>query len=157
MGILSGSLDEYKQHSWTERFDESWRRLSCFNLIMVLPWVIGAVVLLGQWHVYSRAADRQIMTTGLVTAVGRGNRVNYQFTYANHVYSAMETPVGNQRVPSSGEKITVYYDPQDPAVSGITDLHEKSMGLWGPVPFLIIASSVVTFLILRRIRATRDL
>lgn len=157
MGILSGSLDEYKQHTWAERFDESWRYPSYLNLIMILPWVIGAVVFLGQWHVYSRAADRQIVTTGLVTAVGRGNRVNYQFTYANHAYSAMETPVGNQRVPSLGEKITVYYDPQDPVVSGITDLHEKSMGLLGPVPFLVIASSAAIFLILRRIRATRDL
>ena len=90
-------------------------------------------------------------------SVERGNRVNYQFTNANHLYTAMEIPLGNQHVPASREEVTVYYDPMDPTVSSINDLHEKSTGVFGHVPFLVVASSAVIFFILHRIRVTRRL
>ncbi|HLK53739.1 MAG TPA: hypothetical protein VKU42_09790 [Candidatus Angelobacter sp.] len=140
----------------TEQFDESWNHPSYLSLIIILSWVIGASVLIWQWHVYSRAADRQAVTTGLVTAVERGNRVSYQFTYANHVYTAIETPLYNRRVPLPGEKIPIYYDSEMPTVSGITDLHQRSIDALGPVPFTVMLSGIAIFVILRRIHAARN-
>ena len=123
---------------------------------MVLPWILGLVIFIWQWHMYSKAADRQAVTTALILTVEKSKWVHYQFTYANHVYNNLHPEFYGNGVPLAEEKVTVYYDPEDPTVNSMTDLHQQSMNAVAPVPFLLILSGTVTFVILHRIRATRN-
>jgi hypothetical protein len=56
--------------------------------------------------------------------------------------------------PKPGETVTVYYDPHDPAVNSIIELHEKSGDVLGPVPLMLLGVGAVVFIIIRRKRST---
>ena len=140
MGILSGSLDEFEKPSLRELRHTCWRSSSYWSLIIVVPWLLAAAVSIWQWQVYSSAATRQAITSGLVTEVAQGNRVHYEFAVANHTFRNYEIPLYDRRVPSPGEIVTIYYDPETPTVNGITDFHTRSLDALGPVPFIFLLS-----------------
>ncbi|SRR6266700_1781598 len=156
MGILSGSLEEFDRPSWSDRIYALWDDPSYWNLLIVLPWLLGAIVCLWQCYGYARAATRQSVTSGHVTELAQGNRVHYEFTVAEHVYRNWEIPLNDRRVPSAGETVSVYYDSKMPTVNGITDLSTRSLDAFGPAPFLLLASGGVIVFILWRRRDVRN-
>jgi len=87
---------------------------------------------------------------GIVREVAKGNRVHFEFKLGEDVFRGQEIPLYNRPVPSAGDKITIYYDSEIPTVNGITDFQQRSFDALGPVPFALLASGVVIFVILYR-------
>ena len=114
-------------------------------LLITWPWLVGAAVFVQHWHSFHVAASRQKTVLGVVTAVERGNRCQYTFRIGQEVYRASEVPLYDRHVSTSGEQVTVYYDPMNPRVNAITDFRQKSLDALGAVPLLLLGSGGVMF------------
>jgi hypothetical protein len=144
---------------WTSESVRDWREWwwhpNYWPLLVALPWLVGLIVFLYQWQVYSHAANNQAATSGVVTSVGQGNRVHYQFAIGQQVYRNEEIPLDNRRVPKVGEAVTVYYDNHKPGINSITEFHTKSWDAFGPVPVLLLATGGLVFAITAHVRRRR--
>ena len=83
----------------------------------------------------------------MVTAYepGNHNQYVYKFEVAGRWYTGRESPKHDEL--AIGKQVVVYYDPQDPSKSSITDFHDLSTKSLGPVPMLLFGiGSVAVFI-----------
>lgn len=99
---------------------------------------------------HSCAQERAIAThqksiDGVITAhePQNHNRYGYQFFIDGKRHSGWEIPQKTDY--KIGQKVDVYYDPQNPDKSSLTNFNELSTRSAGPVPLLLIGVGIVTF------------
>ena len=127
----------------------SWTNLSWWNFLVVLPWFIGFMWLLFSGISQRVVAERQQLVEGLVTAYEPANHNQYRYVFFvdGKSYSGLESPKG--RALAVGQKVTVYYDPRDPATNALTEFGDLSIETFGPIPTLLFGIGVVAFFIWR--------
>src|SRR5215471_8314795 len=137
------------------RSRRTWNHPSWWNLLVVLPWVLGLAFLIQESRIESQIAGRQQTTSGLVTAdePANHNRYGYKFDVNGRIYTGWQSP-GNDQL-AIGKQVIVFYDPQNPSRSALTDFHDLSISSLGPVPTLLFGIGAVAVFILYRRRHTK--
>src|SRR5271157_285978 len=99
------------------RTSRTWSHPSWWNLLVVLPWVLGLSFLIQQSRTESQIAGRQQTTSGIVTAhePANHNRFGYKFQVNGKAYTGWQSP-GNHEL-AIGKQVVVFYDPQNPSRS----------------------------------------
>jgi Protein of unknown function (DUF3592) len=130
-----------------ERVAQRWRRPSWWNLLIVLPWVVGAVLAIHTWTVDRAVAEREQTVLGTITAHEpvHHNRYGYRFSVHGKSYSGWESP--RKEEPHIGQRVTVYYDPNDPATNALTDFKDLKGESLGPLPLLLFGVGAVAYVI----------
>jgi hypothetical protein len=148
------ALDQLFRHIET-RFERSWGRPSWWNLLIVLPWVVGAVFLLYGFREDQRVAARERITQGVIDANEPSNhdRFEYRFSIDGKRYTGWEIPSRTEY--QIGQQVVVFYDPLDPNKSALVDFAEAGDRIVGPVSFCAFGVTAVVLLIFIRRRATR--
>ena len=142
------------------RMSRIWNHPSWWNLLVVLPWVLGLSFLIQEWRTESQTAGRQQITSGIVTAhePANHNRYGYKFEVNGKTFTGWQTP-GTDDL-AIGKRVIVYYDPRNPSKNALTDFHDLSRSSLGPVPMLLFGIGAVAVFILykrRRIKTIPDL
>jgi hypothetical protein len=135
-----------------ERVAQRWRQLSWWNLLIVLPWVAGAALAIHTWTVDRAVAEREQTVLGTITAhePTHHNRYGYKFSVHGKSYTGWESP--RKEEPHLGQRVTVYYDPNDPARNALSDFNDLKVESLGPLPLLLFGVGAVAYLIHRRRR-----
>jgi hypothetical protein len=140
------------------RTSRAWIRSSWRNLLIVLPWTIGLILMINEWRVDSQIALRQRTTSGVVTAhdPANHNQYGYRFEVEGKFYAGWEGPRGREL--GIGKTVVVYYDPENPNKNALTDFHELGVESVGPVPLILFGISAVALCIfyMRRNTAQRE-
>ena len=135
-------------------------RPSWWNLLVVLPWTIGLVLIIFETRINTQIAERQRTTSGIITAhePGNHNQYGYRFEVDTKSYMGWQSPKDNEL--AIGKTVTVYYDPHDPRKNALTDFHEVATLGMGPAPMLLFGIGAVVLLIFygrrRRSRSTES-
>jgi hypothetical protein len=126
-----------------------------WNLFVLTPWVLGAMLLISDWWGDRSIAERQQTAPGTIVAHEPNNhdRYGYSFIIAGKSHAGWHVPTGNEQ-PTIGQSVTVYYDPRDPDTNALVDFGERARRSLGPVPFLIGGSGLIALVILIRRRST---
>ena len=129
------------------RRSRAWDHPSWWNLLVVLPWTIGAVVMIFQWRTDIQTAGRQRTTLGVITAheTTNHNQFRYEFEVEGKHYTGSEGP--RDRELGIGKKVIVYYDPENPNKNAITDFHELGVESIGPLPVILFGVGTVAMFI----------
>ena len=133
----------------------TWSRPSWWNLLVVLPWALGLVFLIHESTIDSQIAGRQQTASGIVTAhePANHNRYGYKFQVNGKSYTGWESPTGSEL--AIGKQVTVFYDPQNPSRSALTDFHDVRTSVLGPVPMLLFGiGAVAAYIFYKRRRST---
>ena len=122
------------------------RRPTWWNVLIALPWLIGVLMLMHSCAQERAIATHQKSIDGVITAhePQNHNRYGYQFFIDGKRHSGWEIPQKTDY--KIGQKVDVYYDPQNPDKSSLTNFNELSTRSAGPVPLLLIGVGIVTFL-----------
>jgi hypothetical protein len=152
---IGNAIDEM-----VEKTSRTWSHPSWWNLLVVLPWVLGLAFLIQEARTESQIAGRQQTTSGMVTAhePSNHNRYGYRFQVNGKTYDGWQSP-GNDEL-AIGKQVIVFYDPQNPTRSALTDFHDLSISSLGPVPMLLFGIGGVALFILnkrRRIKRASNL
>lgn len=133
-----------------ERTAQRWRRPSWWNLLIVLPWVLGAVLAIHTWAVDRAVAEREQTVVGTITAhePANHNRYGYSFSVHGRPYSGWESP--RKEEPHIGQRVTVFYDPNNPATSALTDFKDLKVESLGPLPLILLGVGAVAYVIHKR-------
>jgi hypothetical protein len=125
------------------RARRAWSYPSWWNLLVVLPWVLGIAFLIQQSRTDRQVAGRQQTTSGTITAYdpGNHNQYGYKFEVAGRGYTGWESPKHDEL--AVGKEVVVYYDPQNPSRNSLTDFHDLSTTSLGPVPLLLFGIGAV--------------
>lgn len=137
------------------RASRAWTHPSWWNLLVILPWVLGLAFLIHEWRTDSQVAGRQQTASGIVTAhePANHNRYGYKFEVDGKSYTGWESPKGSEL--AIGKQVIVFYDPQNPSRNALTDFHDVSTSVLGPVPTLLFGIGAVTaFIFYKRRRGT---
>jgi hypothetical protein len=137
------------------RTTRTWSYPSWWNLLVVLPWVLGLAFLIHEWRTDSQIAGRQQTASGIVTAYepSNHNQYGYKFEVDGKSYTGWESP--KRRELAIGRQVIVFYDPQNPSRNALTDFHDVSTSALGPVPMLLFGiGTVVAFIFYKRRRST---
>lgn len=142
------------------RSSRTWNRPSWWSLLAVLPWVLGLALLIQESRTESQIAGRQQVASGIVTAhePANHNRCGYKFSVNGKTYTGWQSPGSDEL--AIGKQVIVFYDPQNPSRSALTDFHKLSISSLGPVPVLSFGIGSVAVFILycrRRIKTTPNL
>ncbi|MBV9155792.1 MAG: DUF3592 domain-containing protein [Acidobacteriaceae bacterium] len=136
-----------------QRFDRTWSYPSWWNLLIVLPWLLGTALVVHEWAVDRTIAQREKTADGTITTHQAANhdRYGYSFSINDRSYSGWQSPAKQDfRV---GQQVTVFYDPLDPTRNALTDFSELEIGSIGPVPILLLGiGCVAVFIAYRRRR-----
>ena len=81
------------------------------------------------------------------------NRFAYKFDVDGKTYTGWQSPGSDQL--AIGKQVVVFYDPQNPSRSALTDFHDLSMSSLGPLPMLLFGIGAVAVFILYRRRRTK--
>jgi hypothetical protein len=132
-----------------------WHRPSWWNLLVTLPWALGAAFLIQESITQSHIAERQQTTSGIVTAhePSNHNRYGYGFEVDGRAYTGWQSPKDEEL--AIGKQVVVFYDPQNPSTNALTDFHELSASSLGPVPTMLFGIGAVAVFILYRRRRTK--
>jgi len=111
-------------------------------LLVLIPFILGATVLLSLSEEYSDVAPRQQTAAGTIVRHEPSNHNRYVYTFAveRHVYSGWDTVA---KEPSIGQSVRVYYDPLNPATNALTDFNERSYSLRGPAIAILFFSAIL--------------
>jgi Protein of unknown function (DUF3592) len=134
-----------------QRFNRTWSYPSWWNLLIVLPWLLGIALAMREWAVDRPISQREKTTQGTIAAhePANHNRYGYSFSIDHRSYRGWESP-GKQDL-RIGQKVTVFYDPLDPSRNALTDFAELEMGSIGAVPMLLVGiGAVAVFIAYRR-------
>ena len=95
-------------------------------LLVLIPWVIGALFLMSTARRYSDSASRQQTATGTIVShePANHNRYGYRFEAAGQPYTVSQTP--RDREPKIGDLVKVYYDSADPTQNGRVHLSSEA-------------------------------
>jgi hypothetical protein len=139
----------------TDRFHHMlryWQRPSWRMLIVVAPFMIGALFCIYAWYSDRVVARRQKTTSGtiLVREPANHDRYGYTFKVDQKTYTGWQIPQDDEKF-TVGQIVTVHYDPLDPNNSALVDYNELSSRALGPVPFLVaVVLFVAVFIFVRR-------
>jgi hypothetical protein len=119
---------------YTER---RWVNPSWWNLLVLLPWTLGAILLIHDWKVDREIASREQTTHGVVTShePSNHNRYGYVFSANGNTFNGWETPKKEEL--EIGKQVVVYYDPKNPSKNALTDFGELSMDGFVLLPFML--------------------
>ena len=133
-----------------QRLGQRWSYSSWWNLVVVLPWSLGAVLAIHGWMKDGEVAKRERTVLGTITAhqPANHNRYGYTFSLNGQSYSGWETP--RKEEPLIGQLVTVYYDPADPTQNALTDFAELKIESLGPLPVLLLGIGGLVFFVLQR-------
>ena len=140
---------------WVARTSQDWSYPSRWNLLVVVPWVLGLAFLIYEWRTDGQIASRQERVSGTVTAhePANHNRYRYEFKVDGKSYTGWENPKGSEL--AIGKQVIVFYDPQNPSRNALTDFHDMSTSALGPVPMLLFGiGAVAAFVFYRRRRGS---
>jgi hypothetical protein len=141
--------------SFGARLEQTWGNPSWWNLLIVLPWVLGMVVMLYGFRTDEVTASRERTTTGLIVSHDPPNhdRFGYQFEVKGRRYSGWAIPSTHEY--QIGEQVLVYYDPLDPSTSALDDFADSGYRVLGPVSFCLFGTCGVALYIFLRRRVIR--
>lgn len=137
------------------RTRRAWNPPSWWNLLVVLPWAIGLVLMVNEWRTDNQIAARQRTTSGVITAHAptNHNQYAYKFEVEDKSYTGWEGPKGREL--AIGETVMVYYDPENPNKSALTDFHELGTASVGPIPLILFGiGTVAVFIFCMRLSTT---
>ena len=125
---------------------------SWWNLLIVLPWVFGVVSILHEWQVDRSVAPRQQSTSATITdhQPANHNTYGYEFFVEGKRYMGRQSPSRDEL--AVGKRVTVFYDPLDPAKNSLTDFHELTVTSLGPIPLLLFGIGAVALIVRSRRR-----
>ena len=134
-------------------FDRRWSYPSWWNLLIALPWALGAILAIHEWNVDRTVAKREQTKDGTITAhePANHNQYRYSFSVNGRSYSGRESP--RKEEPRIGQRVTVFYDPLDPTKNALTDFGDLEMESLGPVPMVLVGIGGVALFIRQRRRA----
>jgi hypothetical protein len=132
--------------------NRAWANPSWWNLLVVLPWTIGAIFFIYQWKVDRDIAMREQTTQGVVTAhePANHNRFGYTFSVNGRGFTGRESPRKDNLY--VGKQVLVYYDPLDPNKNALTEFRELGLETLGPVPMIFFGIGAVVWFIKTRRR-----
>jgi hypothetical protein len=131
-------------------------RPSWWKLVIVLPWVIGLIFSCAYWKADLSIAKRERATSGVIVAHDKPNHSRYGYTYVvnQKTYHGWEIPHTVDF--EIGQNVVVYYDPNNPSDSSLTEFAEASERQIAIVPILLIGiSGVALAILLLRRRQTK--
>ncbi len=142
-----------------ERSVEFWRHPPRWAYAIVLPWAIGLVYFVYSSHHLRQVAARQRVVEGQIVAhePQNHNQYRFRFTVSGRTYRGWASPRGEPL--AIGQRVPVFYDPDNPDTCALTDFRALSWEVLGPVPFTSIAiAGVVTivFMLRRQSRASPE-
>jgi hypothetical protein len=157
-GAAIGATRERSVMTIGQRIDERmriWANPSWWNLFVVLPWAIGAIVFIHEWKVDREVAMREQTTRGFVTThePSNHNRYGYVFSVNGKSFTGWESPQKEEL--EVGRQVVVYYDPQDPNKNALTEFRDLGMTVLGPVPPMLFGIGAVAWYIGHRRRRIR--
>jgi hypothetical protein len=125
----------------------TWENPSWWNILVVLPWTIGAILLIYQWKVDRGVATREQATRGVITAhePANHNRYGYVFSVNGQSLTVWERP-GKDGL-KIGQEVLVYYDPLNPSTNALTEFRDLGMNSLGPVPMILFGIGAVAWYI----------
>lgn len=134
---------------------QKWENLSWWNLLVVLPWTLGAILLVYQWNVDRDIAGREQTAQGVITAhePANHNRFAYVFTVNGKSFTGWESP-GKDEL-EIARPVLVYYDPLNPNKSALTEFGDRGLSSLGPVPKMLFGIGAVTWYITAKRRKNR--
>ena len=132
-----------------------WENPSWWNLFIVLPWALGAVLSIHEWRVDRDVATREQTTQGVITSHEPANHNQYEYIFLvnGKNFSGWQSP--NKDELEIGKKVLVYYDPRNPSKNAITDFRELETSSLGPVPMMLFGIGAVAWLIRTQRRKSR--
>jgi Protein of unknown function (DUF3592) len=132
----------------------TWANPSWWNLFVVLPWVIGATLLIHEWKVERNIAAREQTTYGVITShePKNHNRYGYAFSVDEKTFNGWESPKKDEL--EIGKQVLIYYDPRDPARNALTDFGDLSISSLGPVPAMLFGVGALAWYISTQRRRT---
>jgi Protein of unknown function (DUF3592) len=135
--------------------ERRWANPSWWNLLVVLPWALGAVLFAYEWRVDREIARRQQTTRGVITThePANHNRYGYVFSVDGKTLNGWESP--KKEEPEIGKQVVVYYDPKNPSKNALTDFRELGIESIGPVPMLLFGIGAVAWFIKAQRRKSR--
>ncbi|HET7584035.1 MAG TPA: DUF3592 domain-containing protein, partial [Gemmatimonadaceae bacterium] len=83
-------------------------------------------------------AARQHTTVGTITGHEPSYHDRYFYTYAVSGQTFRHWQIPHRVTWHLGQKVVVYYDPQDHATSSLTDFSERSADATGPISLLLV-------------------
>lgn len=116
--------------------DFDWRNPSWTNLFITLPWAIGVLAAVLGWSADHTIAKRERTTLGVITAhkASRADRYLYTFSVNGDKIEGSGGAVDRYNI---GDRVTVFYDPNDPNKNGLTDYKDVALGNFALVPFAL--------------------
>lgn len=141
--------------SFGDRTDRQWRYPSWANLLITLPWALGAAFDIYQFNLYGAVAKRQQIVTGIVRAHEPSNHNCYRYSFSvdRKSYQDCES-ISSTDNPRIGKDVTVYYDPLDPATNSLTNFSELQEKATRSVPLSLAGIGWVALYIFWRRRVS---
>ncbi len=147
IGQIIDGLEQRTTHWWA---NPSW-----WNLFVVLPWALGAILFIYEWKVDREIATREQTTQGVITTHEPANhdRYGYVFSVNDKTFNGWESPKKQEL--EIGKRVVVYYDPRNPKKNALTDFRELGMDSTAPVPMLLFGIGAVAWFIGAQRRKSR--
>lgn len=146
MSLLGKIVDQLENRMYLP-----WSRPSWWNLLVVLPLVIGAVLSIHEAHVEGTIAKRQETTVGIITdhQPQEHNRFGYKFFVNGKQYTGWESPRSETLV--IGKQVTVFYDRLNPDKNALTDFSELQIHALGTLPILFVGlGAIASYIFFKR-------
>ena len=121
------------------------------NLFPVLLFLVGAaILLLYQTCSGAKVAHRQQTAIGIVMTHNAEDHDSYSYSFrvGQRLYTGRNGVPA--KPPKVGDRITVFYDPENPSrnsLSGFGDISERTAA---PLAFILAATALVAFLAIRQ-------
>lgn len=129
------------------RIDPTWKNPTRWNLLVVVPWLLGLVSLTYSAVSHHIVAERQQTAQGIVTAHETANHDQYRFafTVGGQKYDGLGRT--DREKLEIGEKVVVYYDPRNPSKNALKSFETLSLEDFGPIPTLLLGIGTVAWII----------
>lgn len=137
-----------------KRSRDYWSPPSWWNMLVVLPFVVGIVFSLYGWRADRVAAAREQTAHGQIVSHQpyEHDRFGYTYSVNGRAYSGWAYPSSHDY--AVGQRVMVYYDPVDPRMSSLNDFADDAWAAFRPVPLFVSIVIVVAVLIFFRRGAT---
>jgi hypothetical protein len=132
---------------------DAWANPTWWNLIVVVPWAIGATLFIYEWKADRDIASREQTTQGVINAhePANHNRYGYAFAVGGKNFSGWEMPAKGEL--EIGKRVLVYYDPLNPNKNSLTEFRDMGINSLGPVPIMLFGIATVAWYIrVRRLK-----
>jgi hypothetical protein len=142
--------------SFGARLGRTWGNPSWWNLLIMLPWVLGVGFMVYGFRVDQIKAAREQTTRGQIISHDPPNhdRYGYQFVVNGKVHSGWAIPETSEY--KIGQQVLVYYDPLDPDKSALGDFAASGYRIIGPAAFCLCGICGVSLFIFLRRRSIRS-